>query len=69
MKIDISKVYFMCIKIPENFKHNKNFNIEKFIDLFKCENKQLNQIIRFFDKYFESFYLIFYFQKDRINKR
>ena len=39
----------------------KDFNIEKFIDLFKYENKQLNQIIRFFDKYFENVYLMFCF--------
>ena len=48
LKIDKSKVYFMYIKIHRNFEHDKNSNIEKFIDLFKCENKQLNQIIRFF---------------------
>ena len=42
----------MYIKIHENFKHGKKFNIEKSIDLFKRENKQLNQIIRFFRQIF-----------------
>ena len=48
LKIDNSKIYFMYIKIHENFEHDKNFNIEKFIDLFKCINKQLIRIICFF---------------------
>ena len=52
LKIDNSKVYFMYIKIHENFEHDKNFSIEKFINLFKCENKQLNQIIRSFRQIF-----------------
>ena len=63
LKIDNSKVYFMYIKIHENFKHDRNFNIEKFIDLFKCKNKQLRQV------FFESFYLMFCFRNDNINIR
>ena len=42
LKIDNSKICFMYIKIHEIFKHDKNFNMEKFIDLIKCKNKQLN---------------------------
>ena len=63
LKIDNSKVYFMCIKIHENFEHDKNFNVEKFIDLFKCENKQLNQIVRFFRQIFRKFLFDVLFSK------
>ena len=42
LKIDNSKIYFMYFKIHENFEHDKNFSIKKFIDLFTCENQQLN---------------------------
>ena len=45
----------MYIKIHENFEHDKSFNIKKFIDLFKCENEQLNQIIRLFRQVFRKF--------------
>ena len=43
----------MYIKTDENFKHDKDFNDKNFIELFKCENKQLNQIIRFFRQIFQ----------------
>ena len=39
LKIEKSKIYFMYIKVHENFEHDKNSNTEKSIDLFKCENK------------------------------
>ena len=55
MKIDNSKAYFMDIKVHKNFEYDKNSNIKKSIDLFKCENKQLNQIIRFFWQIFRKF--------------
>ena len=45
----------MYIKIHENFEQDKDFNTEKFIELFKCENKQRNQIIRFFGHIFRKF--------------
>ena len=45
----------MYNKVHENFEHDKNFNTEKSFDLFKCENKQLNQIIRFFRQIFRKF--------------
>ena len=65
MKIDNLKTYFMYIKIHENFEHDKSFNIEKFIDLFKCENKQLNQIIRSFRQIFRKFLFDVLFSKQQ----
>ena len=53
----------MYIKIHENFEHDKNFNTEKFIHLFKYENKQLNQIIRFFRRIFRKFLFNVLFSK------
>ena len=45
----------MYIKIHESFEHDKNSNMEESIDLFKCKNKQLNQIIRSFWQVFRKF--------------
>ena len=57
----------MYIKVHENFEHDKNFNIKKFIGLFKCNNKQLNQIICFFRQIFRNFLFNLLFSK-RQNK-
>ena len=63
LKIDNSKFFFMYIKIHENFENDKNSNIKKFIDLFKYENKQLNQIICFFRQVFRKFLFDVLFSK------
>ena len=39
LKIDNLKTYIMYIKVYENFVFDKDFNIEKSIDLFKCKIK------------------------------
>ena len=56
----------MYIKIQETFEQDKNFNTEKFIDLFKCENKQLNQIIRSFRQMIRNFLFNVLFSKRQI---
>ena len=53
----------MNIKTHENFKHDKNFSIETFIDLFKCENKYLNQRICSFRQIFRNFLFNVLFSK------
>ena len=55
MKIDDSKIYFIYIKIHENFEHDKDSNIEKSTESFKYENKILNQLICFFWQVFRKF--------------
>ena len=55
LRIENLKTYFIYIKFHENFEHDRTFNTERFFGLFKCKNKQLNQIIRFFRQIFRKF--------------